>query len=403
MKVAVLGVGGVGGSLALHLHRDDRISSLLLIDKISGRTRILEGKRGLVSVDRKHMNMGNPNAAKMAIRGCDVVVNTCPPKYNLSIMKTALEAGAHYLDVAGAGPRRPRGPPGILEQLGLHDAFREAGLSALLSMGLDPGMTNVMARGCADALDAVDSIRIRSGGTLRLAGDHALHRVIPPYSRDAFLSDLLLRPMTWSDGRLVERQLLSDEEDFLFPPPIGVQRSFLVSHEEVLTLPKFLGKPVLRVDFKYAVNPHLALALRSLEKMGFLQANRTVRLGNRRVPFREALGAALPEPLELKRLYRRLEGTKCVSVDVEGTKGGARVVQHAHIAMDHEEVTRHARTTAVYYLTGAAASIGVVLLGKHAVPGPGVYPPEALNPDLVLSEWRGRNLPFSKSERVLAS
>src|SRR3970282_1113215 len=97
-----------------------------------------------------------------AIRGSEVVVNTTLPKYNLTIMQAALEAGANSLDVAATGPREPGGPPGILEQLDMHEAFKSAGRTAIVSMGLDPGISNVMARQAASRLDAVTATRTRS-------------------------------------------------------------------------------------------------------------------------------------------------------------------------------------------------------------------------------------------------
>src|SRR5256712_7006213 len=126
-------------------------------------------------------------------------------------------------------------------------------------MGLDPGMSNVLAREAADTLDSIDAIRIRSGGTAQIPG--YVSDIFPLYSRETFLSDMLLPPSAWSDGGLREQEPLSDSEDFEFPPPVGVQRTFLVSHEEVKTLPRYLGKPVRRGDFEGAFHPELILAV----------------------------------------------------------------------------------------------------------------------------------------------
>lgn len=400
MKIAIVGLGGVGQSLARELRRDPNVSSLVLIDRIASRTRGLAGVRGRVPVTAKQVDAGSRSAVAKAIRDCDVAVNAARPEYNLTIMRAALEAGTDYLDVAATGPRKPRGRPGILEQIGLHGAFRAAGLTALLSMGLDPGMTNVMAREAADQLEAIDAIRIRSGGTLRLSGRAASPKFIPLYAREAFFSDILLRPTVWSGGRLEDREPLSEEEDFPFPSPVGRQRTFLISHEEIKTLPRYLGKPVRKVDFKYAIDPNLALALRSLDKLGLLAENRTIRLDDRKLSFRQALMTFFPEPASL---IRRLAGTKCVIVEVDGTAGGVRREFRSYIAMAHEEAIRRAGTSAVYYMTGASAAIAVRLLGERATPGPGVYPPEVLDPRRVFVEWEARNLPIARSERVLAT
>lgn len=311
-------------------------------------------------------------------------------------MRACREAGTHYLDLAASGPREPGGVTGILEQLQMHESFRSAGLRALVSMGLDPGMSNVMVREAVDGLDSVDRIRIRSGGTVTIPG--FLASAFPLYSRETFLSDILLRPTVWFDGKLEERAPLGDPEDFSFPAPVGTQRTYLVSHEEVKTLPKYLPKPVRHVDFKQAYDPSLLGAVLSLNRLGLLDANRKVRVGTEVVPFRRVLLEALPEP---SALVHPLGGTKALSIEVEGVAGGKRSGCRRDILMDHREANRRAGITAVIYLTAVAAAIGILLLGEGAVPGAGVYPPEALDPDRVLREWTARDLPILKSEQLL--
>src|SRR3989442_10666495 len=193
-----------------------------------------------------------------------------------------------------SGPREPAGLPGILEQLQRHEVFRAKGLRALLSMGLDPGMSNVLAREAADTLDSIDAIRIRSGGTAQIPG--YVSDIFPLYSRETFLSDMLLPPSAWSDGGLREQEPLSDSEDFEFPPPVGVQRTFLVSHEEVKTLPRYLGKPVRRVDFKQAFHPELIQAVFSLKILGLLAEDRKISIGGGGVSFRRGCFPGLPGP-----------------------------------------------------------------------------------------------------------
>ncbi len=394
MKVAILGVGGVGRTLAQLLRSENAVTSLLLVDKVEARVRFFTQMMGRVRVNAHPFDLDSRADLARVLQGSAVVVNTVPPKFNLSVMNACLAAGAHYVDVAAAGPREPGAPLGILEQLQRHEAFRAKGLRALLSMGLDPGMSNVMAREASDTLDSVDAIRIRSGGTAEIPGFAS--DVFPLYSRETFLSDMLLPPSEWSEGRLREKDPLSDSEDFTFPPPVGVQRTFLVSHEEVKTLPKYLGKPVQRVDFKQAFHPELIQAVVSLNMLGLLAEDRTIPAGGYRVPFRRAFLQALPEP---SALVHPVGGAKALSVEAEGTARGVRTIERRDIVMEHREAGRRAAITAVIYLTAAAAAIGTLLIGGPAFPGPGVFPPEALDPQAVMKEWVARNLPIARSSR----
>jgi len=398
MKVAILGIGGVGRSLAWELIDDARVSSLLFVDKSPERARASREMHRRKDIESRVLNVANRAALGRVLRDCDVVVNATVPDHNLAVMASALQAGVDYLDLAATGPRTPGGPPGILEQLDRHNAFRDAGLTGLLSMGLDPGMSNVMAKEAAEHFDAIDAIRIRSGGTVKLPRGLTTAKFVPLYSREAFFSDIMIRPSIWSDGSLVEQDLLSGEETFAFPPPVGPQRTYLISHEEVKTLPRFLGKPVRNVDFKYAIDPDLAQALVSLENLGLLAKEQQIPLDRRRIAFRHAFQMAFPDPLSVAD---RLEGTKCVTVEVEGVLRGVHRIHRSHIALRHQEAARRRKTTAVYYLTSVAAAIGVAMIAEGALPGPGVYPAEVLDPARVFAEWAARDLPIERSESVV--
>lgn len=394
MRVAILGVGGLGRTLASELRTDPRVTGLLLADLKGERARILTAIQGRVPIEARQVNVENVSALERTIRGYDVVVNTTLPKYNLAIMEAALVAGTNYLDMSATGPRTPGGKPGILEQLDLNDRFRSAGRTALLSMGLDPGMSSVLAMGAASKLDTVEAVRIRTASTTNAS------QVItfPLYSREAFLEDVLVRPTVWLDGALQEREPLSEEETFMFPPPIGAQRTFLVSHEETKTVPRFLGKPVRRVDYKVALNPDLVRALNSLDHLGLLAENRTIRAGEQLVPFRRALLAAFPEPSALMLPH---EGYEALAVEVEGARDGARLISRGDIVFSHQEANRRRSTTAVYYLTAVGASIGLVLMEEKKI-GPGVVTAEALDPARAAAEWTGRKLPLEWSERPVS-
>src|SRR2546422_675544 len=112
MRVAILGVGGLGRTLASELRGDPRVTSLLLIDLFGERARVLTGIRGRVAIEAKQLNVENRIALAKAIAGSDLVINTTLPRYNLGIMQAALEVRADYLDPSAAGrPPACRGGP----------------------------------------------------------------------------------------------------------------------------------------------------------------------------------------------------------------------------------------------------------------------------------------------------
>lgn len=397
MRVAVLGIGGLGRTLVRQLRSEPSVDGLVLLDRDEERAKWFAATPGRVRIHVDPFVFAETADLGRHIRGCDVLVNTLPPKHNLAVMRACLEAGVSYLDTSATGPRTPGGLPGILEQLALHDAFRDRGVKALVSMGLDPGMSNVLAKDAAQWFDTVDAIRIRSGGTARVPGTNMEN--FPLYSREGFLSDILIPPTVWSDGRLEERDPMSEPEDFPFPDPVGSQRAFLVSHEEVKTLPRYLGKKVGRVDFKHSIDPHLVEAILALDHLGLLAPKRTINVAGQPVPFRKAFLEALPEP---SALGATVQGAKALSVEVEGTASGMRRVQRRDIVLDHHEAAKRASITSVPYLTAVAAAIGTLLLGAPDGLPPGVHPAEALDPGVVLRAWSAREVPLAQSQRVVA-
>src|SRR5256886_15810382 len=129
-------------------------------------------------------------------------------------MEAALVAGAHYLDIAAAGPLEPGATPGVFAQLAKADEFKSAGRTALVSMGFDPGISNVMARDAAEPFEAFDAIRIRAGDLVSAGAGF-----LPLSSREAFLAYVLVRPTVWLGNELHLREPLREPGGFSFPSP----------------------------------------------------------------------------------------------------------------------------------------------------------------------------------------
>src|SRR3989449_9947584 len=108
MKVAIIGVGGVGRTLAQLLRAETAIDSLLLIDKEENRVRFFTKMMGRVKVDASPFYLNDPTGLPRVLRGSAAVVNTAPPAFNPAVMGAWLLAGAHYIDATA--PARPPPP-----------------------------------------------------------------------------------------------------------------------------------------------------------------------------------------------------------------------------------------------------------------------------------------------------
>ena len=108
----------------------------------------------------------------------DLVMNAVDPQFVMPIFNGALEADAHYMDMAMSlskpHPDRPQELPGLKlgdEQFALADAWKARGKLALCGMGMDPGLTDVFAAHAAKHdFDEVREVHVRDGGDLEIPG-----------------------------------------------------------------------------------------------------------------------------------------------------------------------------------------------------------------------------------------
>src|SRR5437667_3804755 len=91
MRVAILGVGGLGRTLASELRGDPRVTSLLLIDLFGERARVLTGIRGRVAIEAKQLNVENRIALTTATAGSDLVTHPPPPRQQPATVPAAPE------------------------------------------------------------------------------------------------------------------------------------------------------------------------------------------------------------------------------------------------------------------------------------------------------------------------
>jgi len=387
VKAVVLGTGGLGRIITLELAAERGVDEMVIVDKRGDRSRALKSLGKAADLTALESDVTDADGLRRILAGADVAVNATLPEHNIRVMEACFDAGCGYVDSAGYSPTAAGERGGVLDQLALDPKWRDRGLMGVVSMGSDPGISNIMARVAADRFEAIDRILIRKAAT----GEKGMDG-FPLYSREIFLRDALARPVVWNGKELVEQEPVSGEEDYTFPPPIGTRRVHLFRHEEVLTLPSRLGKPVGWADYKHDINPELVRAIHAFNALGLLNPAHVVRVGAAQIPFRDAFLAALPEP---STMIGPLPGALGIVVEVRGTKvGGEKAGVRASLTMEHREANRRRGTTAERFLTAAAAAAAVMLIHRKQVPRAGVLAPEELPPSLVIPELEARGVSF---------
>ena len=116
-----------------------------------------------------------------ALRDADAVVNATTHRLNVPVMRACLEVGAHYTDLGGLYWW-------ALDQLELEADFRAAGLTAAISLGAAPGITNMLAAAACERLETVESIEVIDAVVPGRAFDPA-EPYVPPYAPDTLIDE----------------------------------------------------------------------------------------------------------------------------------------------------------------------------------------------------------------------
>ncbi len=162
MRVLVVGAGGVGAAFASIAQRGPRSSGSR--SPTSPPTRAHDVVAKLGEADRfsaERVDASDREALVKLIERVrpDAVLNACDPRFNEPIFDAAFQARTTYLDMAMTlshpHPQRPHELPGVMlgdVQLARSEQWEQAGLLALVGIGVEPGLSDVFARYAAEEL-----------------------------------------------------------------------------------------------------------------------------------------------------------------------------------------------------------------------------------------------------------
>ncbi len=311
--------------------------------------------------------------------GPTIVVNVATPDTHISIMRACLAVEAHYIDTAVFEmPSDFNVPaPWYSHELALSEEFRQKGLTAILSIGFDPGVVNVFcAKVRKDHLDSIDSIDILCAN----AGTHNQF-FATNFNAAVNLKELCEDTGYWQHGMWHSSPPFSRSMEFNFPA-IGVQKLYSVGHDEVHSLS--LNMPEARIEFWMRVGDEFRATFDVLRKVGLLSLA-PIELESERISPLDYLAKVLPSPQTFANEYR---GTVCVGALISGTKAGKSETIFIHSVCKHEDCYSDLETQVTAYTTALPAMAATLLvLGGEWNVGTMVHP-EQLPPDPFLNAIR---------------
>jgi hypothetical protein len=225
MRIFVLGAGASGSYLAYLLARQGH--RVTCGDRDPERARRFLGKKSPIPI--VPANARNVRSIVRAARGCQLLINASPAKFNQTVLRAALRLRVHYLDLSAHLVRNPF----KAEQLAYARLFEEKRRAAVINAGVAPGLTNLLAARSAEMMDQLDTVHIRLYESTD--GDP-----ISQWSAESQFDEAVSRPRIYRDGRFQLGKRFSERETFRFPPPIGEVSVVLLAQDEVGTLPHHL-------------------------------------------------------------------------------------------------------------------------------------------------------------------
>jgi len=387
MKAMVLGVGAIGSVTAQCLADSDEYSKVVLGARNPEKGKRLQKKLGSDKVSVVKLDASNVSAMTKAFKGLDIVCNLAIPRFNFAIMESCEKAKVNYLDTAWdiAIDKTPPGgvvkpaPPSFL-YLKKDKAWKKLGLTAMLGIGCDPGLTNLFARKGADKLDRVKEILVRDGDNGYVEG----YDFAPLWSPETLIEEVLMPATYFKDGTYRKYGSFENKEIFDFPDGVGKVPIYNVAHEESETLGTYIGEVLGKgcdyTDFKIALGDEYVDAIKMIGKLGLDNPNK-IKVKDVMVAPRDVVNAVLPDPSQLGHLAK---GQCAIGTITKGTKDGKSAGHYMWTSLDHKKCYQKWNNSATAWSVGVPAAISAILWAQGKVPMKGVFPPEMMNPDAFI-------------------
>lgn len=387
--VLIIGAGGVGSVVA---HKCAQVPEVFGQITLASRTlpkceaiaaSVRERIGSTIAVERVDADNVAETAALIRRIKPDLVLNVALPYQDLPLMDACLETGVDYLDTANYEP------PDVAKfeykwQWAYRERFEQAGITAVLGSGFDPGVSGVF---CAWAqkhhFDEIHEIDILDAN----AGDHG-YPFATNFNPEINIREITAKGSYIQDGTWVETEPLEVKKVYDFPQ-IGPKDIYLLHHEELESLAANIPG-VRRIRFWMTFSEKYITHLRVLENVGMTSIVPIEFRGLQVAPI-EFLKAVLPDPASLGP---RTKGKTNIGCLIRGVKDGKPRDYYVYNVCDHESAYAEVGSQAISYTTGVPAMIGamMVLTGKWLRPG--VHNVEEFDPDPFMEQLNRQGLPW---------
>lgn len=374
MKTIVLGCGLVGGLIAKDLAKDKDFQVTVAdidekkLDELTKGTDI----RGI------KMDLSSSESIKKIVAEQDIVIGAVPGFLGFNMLRSVIETGKNVVDISFM-------PEDVLS---LDELAKKKGVTAVVDMGVAPGLSHMIVGYADSLLDETESATILVGGLPVIREWPYEYKIV--FSPKDVIEEYLRPARLIEGGKIVEKSALSDLE-LVNLPKIGTLEAFntdgLRSLLYTLNIPDMKEKTL-----RY---PGLAEKMRMLRETGFF-SDIPIEIGGVKVKPLDLTSKLLFSKWELKEDEEELTVMRII---VQGKKEEKRLC-YTYDLLDYydkkEKVTSMSRTT------GFPCAIMARMVAQGEFQYPGVCPPEYIGREhkvyqKVMKELEKRNVFYKEN------
>ena len=385
-KVLIIGAGGVATVAAHKVAKNaDVFTDVMIASRTKSKCDAIVKAIGNPAIQTAQVDADDVDQLVRLFESFrpDIVMNLALPYQDLTIMEACLKTGVNYLDTANYEPK-DEAHFEYSWQWAYKERFEQAGLTAILGCGFDPGVTSIYTAYAAkhyfDEIQYLDIVDCN-------AGDH--HKAFATnFNPEINIREITQKGLYWEDGKWIETEPLAIHRPLTYPN-VGPRESYLLHHEELESLVK--NYPTIkRARFWMTFGQEYLTHLRVIQNIGMASIKPINYNGMEIVPL-QFLKAVLPNPQDLGANY---EGETSIGCRIRGLKDGKEHTYYVYNNCSHRAAYEETGMQGVSYTTGVPATIGARLFMLGQWKRPGVWNVEVFDPDPFMDELNKQGLPW---------
>jgi saccharopine dehydrogenase (NAD+, L-lysine-forming) len=385
-KVLIIGAGGVGTVVAHKMAGLPEVfTEIMLASRTKSKCDVIAERIGGNRIQTAQVDADQVPQLVSLIRSFqpDLVVNVALPYQDLTIMDACLETGVSYLDTANYEPK-DEAKFEYSWQWAYQERFKNAGLTAILGCGFDPGVTSIFTAWAAkyvfDEIQYLDIVDCN-------AGDHG-KAFATNFNPEINIREVTQKGKYWQNGEWVITEPHEIHKPLTYPH-IGERESYVIYHEELESLVKNFPT-IKKARFWMTFGQEYLTHLRVIQNIGMAGIKPIMYEGKEIVPI-QFLKAVLPAPEELGSNYK---GETSIGCRIKGIKDKKKKTYYIYNNCSHEAAYAETGMQAVSYTTGVPAMIGAMMFLQGKWKKPGVFNVEEFNPDPFMEQLNLHGLPW---------